>query len=96
MERRLCFEHLRLFFTMAACDEYVAKARKNLASTASAWTFGRYNSCARSAYAACFHAAIAGLIQVGLAPSEPSQGWGHDDIVSYEEDGVALLNSMIR
>jgi len=72
MERRLCFEHLRLFFTMAACDEYVAKARKNLASTASAWTFGRDNSCAGSAYAACFHAAIAGLIQAGLAPSEPS------------------------
>jgi uncharacterized protein (UPF0332 family) len=59
---------------MAACDEYVAKARKNLASTASAWTFGRYHSCARSAYDACFHAAIADLIQAGLALSEPSQG----------------------
>jgi uncharacterized protein (UPF0332 family) len=59
---------------MAACDEYVAKARKNLTSTASEWTFGRYNSCARSAYDACFHAAIAGLIQAGLALSEPSQG----------------------
>lgn len=77
---------------MAACDEYVAKARKNLASTAREWTFGRYNSCARSAYDACFHAAIAGLIQAGLALSEPSQGWGHDGIVSYEEDCVALLN----
>ena len=28
----------------------------------------------------------------GLAPSEPSQGWGHDGIVAYEEDCVALLN----
>jgi hypothetical protein len=82
MERRRCFEHLRLFFRMAACDAYGAQARNNLASTARAWTFGRDNSCAQSAYAACVHAAIAGLIQAGLAPSEPSQGWGPDGIVS--------------
>jgi uncharacterized protein (UPF0332 family) len=63
---------------MAAFDDYVAKARENLASTESEWTFGRYNSCARSAYYACFHAAIAALIQASLAPPDPSQGWGHD------------------
>jgi uncharacterized protein (UPF0332 family) len=63
---------------MAALDDYVAKARENLASTESEWAFGRLNSCARSAYYACFHAAIAALIQASLAPAEPSQGWGHD------------------
>jgi uncharacterized protein (UPF0332 family) len=63
---------------MAPCDDYAAKALENLASAESEWTFGRLNSCTRSAYYACFHAAIAALIQARLAPPEPSQGWGHD------------------
>jgi uncharacterized protein (UPF0332 family) len=37
-----------------------------------------YNSCARSAYYACFHAAITALLQAGLTPPEPARGWGHD------------------
>jgi uncharacterized protein (UPF0332 family) len=41
--------------------------------------YGRHNSsCTRSAYYACFHAAIAALIQAGLTFPEPSGGWGHD------------------
>lgn len=35
-----------------------------------------------------YHSIRRNLIQAGLAPSEPSQGWGHDGIVSYEEDGL--------
>jgi uncharacterized protein (UPF0332 family) len=36
------------------------------------------NSCARSAYCACFHAAIAALLHAGLTAPEPARGWGHD------------------
>jgi uncharacterized protein (UPF0332 family) len=63
---------------MAAIDDYRAKAQENLAGAESELTYGRTNSCARSAYYACFHAAIAALIDAGLAPPEPPRGWGHD------------------
>jgi uncharacterized protein (UPF0332 family) len=39
---------------------------------------GRTNSCARSAYYACFHAAIAALLNAGLTTPEPARFWSHD------------------
>jgi uncharacterized protein (UPF0332 family) len=63
---------------MATMDDYLAKAQENLAGAESELTYDRTNSCVRSAYYACFHAAIAALIHAGLAPAEPPHGWGHD------------------
>jgi hypothetical protein len=39
---------------------------------------GRTNSRARSAYYACFHAAIAALHHARPTAPEPARGWGHD------------------
>jgi uncharacterized protein (UPF0332 family) len=64
--------------TMAAIHDYLAKAHENLASAESELQHGRTNSCARSAYYACFHAAIAALLYAGLTAPEPARGWGHD------------------
>jgi len=63
---------------MATIHDYLAKAHENLAGAESEFQHGRTNSCARSAYYACFHAAIAALLQAGLTPPEPARGWGHD------------------
>jgi uncharacterized protein (UPF0332 family) len=60
-----------------ATRDYPAKAHENLAGEQSELAQGRYNSCARSAYFACFHAAIAALLQAGLVSPEPPSGWGH-------------------
>ena len=60
---------------MAAMHDYLAKAHENLASAESELQHGRNNSCARSAYYACFHAAIAALLHAGLtAKSRPEAG----------------------
>jgi uncharacterized protein (UPF0332 family) len=63
---------------MAAIHDYLAKAHENLASAESELRHGRTDSCARSAYYACFHAAIAALLDAGLTAPEPARGWGHD------------------
>ena len=63
---------------MAAMHDYLAKAHENLAGADSELQYGRTNSCARSAYYACFHAAIAALLQAGLMAPDPARGWGHD------------------
>jgi uncharacterized protein (UPF0332 family) len=63
---------------MAAMHGYLAKAHENLASAESELQHGRANSCARSAYYACFHVAIAALLHAGLTTPEPPRGWGHD------------------
>jgi len=57
---------------------YLAKAHENLAGAEGKLAQGRYNSCARNAYFACFHAALAALLQAGLVSPEPPSGWGHD------------------
>ena len=63
---------------MAAMHDYLLKAQENLAGAESELTYGRTNSCARSAYYACFHAAIAALLHAGLTAADPVRGWGHD------------------
>src|SRR5882672_5898409 len=63
---------------MAAMHDYLAKAHENLAGAESELQHGRTNSCARSAYYACFHAAITALLHAGLTAPEPARGWSHD------------------
>ena len=63
---------------MAAMHEYLAKAHENLAGAESELTHGRTNSCARSAYYACFHAAIAALLHAGFTAPDPARCWGHE------------------
>lgn len=62
---------------MAAMHDYLTKAHENLASAEAELLARRYNSCARSAYYACFHAAVAALIHAGFVAPEPLRGWGH-------------------
>ncbi len=60
---------------MAAIDDYLAKAQDNLAGAESELQYGRTNSCAHSAYYACFHAAIAALFTRDWLPrSLPAAG----------------------
>jgi len=63
---------------MAATHDYLAKAQENLAGAESELQHGRTNSCVRSAYYACFHAAITALLHAGLTAPDPARGWGHD------------------
>jgi uncharacterized protein (UPF0332 family) len=63
---------------MAAMHDYLAKTHENLAGADSELQYGRTNSCARSAYYACFHAAIAALLHAGLTAPDPARGWGHN------------------
>jgi uncharacterized protein (UPF0332 family) len=63
---------------MAAMRDYLAKAHEHLAGAQSELQYDRTNSCARSAYYACFHAANAALLHAGLTAPEPARGWSHD------------------
>ena len=62
---------LQCWSMMAERNGYLAKAQENLRSATSDLAQGRYNSGARSAYYACFHAAIAAASTTSLAfPTE--------------------------
>jgi uncharacterized protein (UPF0332 family) len=68
---------------MSEAYDYLAKAQENLASTENDLVHDRYNSCARSAYYACFHAASAALIHAGDVGATPERLWGHDRVQAY-------------
>lgn len=57
---------------------YLAKAVESLAGAESECANGRYNNGANRCYYACFQAAIAALLQMGMRPKQPSRQWGHD------------------
>ena len=65
---------------MAEAYDYLAKAQENLTGAESELVQRRYNSCVRGAYYACFHAAIAALIQAGVVMPAPDTLWGHDRV----------------
>lgn len=71
---------LQCWSMMAERDGYLAKAQENLRSATSDLAQGRYNSGARSAYYACFHAAIAALRHAGMALPAADRVWGHDRV----------------
>ena len=53
---------------------YVAKATESLLTAESKFANGRYNSCAKRCYYACFLAAIAALLREGIRPAGQ---WSH-------------------
>jgi uncharacterized protein (UPF0332 family) len=65
---------------MSQLDDYLAKAQENLASCESELVQRRYNSCVRSAYYACFHAAIVALMQASVMPMASETLWSHDRV----------------
>lgn len=50
-------------------DVYLSKAIESLEIAEIAFANGRYNSCANRSYYACFQAAIAALLDVGIRTS---------------------------
>lgn len=58
-----------------AAAAYLAKAVESLAGAENEFVSGRYNNCANRCYYACFQAAIAALVRVGVRSREQ---WGHD------------------
>lgn len=59
---------------------FLAKAEESLASAEADGAGGRFNSAANRAYDACFQAAVAALIGVGVGPSRRDQQWRHDAV----------------
>lgn len=59
---------------------FLAKAEESLASAEADLAAGRNNSCANRAYYACFQAAVAALIGVGMGPSPRDGQWRHDAV----------------
>jgi len=57
-------------------SDFLLKAHEALASAECDLGYKRYNSAANRAYYACFHAAIAALIDAGVRPEGM---WGHGD-----------------
>jgi uncharacterized protein (UPF0332 family) len=55
---------------------FLAKAVESLAGAESESVNGRYNNCANRCYYACFQAAIAALLRVGITSTSPQ--WSHE------------------
>jgi uncharacterized protein (UPF0332 family) len=66
--------------------DFLLKAREALASAESDFANGRYNSAASRAYYACFHAAIAVLIDASVRP--PAETWGHSYVQAQFSGGL--------
>ena len=56
-------------------NDFLSKAREALAGARAELVNKRYNNAANRAYYACFHAAIAALLDAGVRPHE--QSWSH-------------------
>jgi uncharacterized protein (UPF0332 family) len=63
---------------MDEAQHYLAKAQESLAGAESELAHHRLNNCARSAYYACFQAAIAALLNEKIPPRDSEDLWGHD------------------
>ena len=57
-------------------DEFFAKAQEGLLAAEAALEAGWHTVCARTAYFAAYHAAIAALLHEGITDRKGS--WGHD------------------
>ena len=58
-------------------DMYLRKSEESLDTAISEHANRRYNSCANRCYYACFQAAIAALLQVGVRPRGRRDQWPH-------------------
>ena len=67
-------------------DIYLAKAEESLAGAESEYANDRYNNCANRAYYACFEAAIAALVRVGVGPSRQDNQWRHAHVQAQFSD----------
>src|SRR3712207_4952857 len=56
---------------------FLTKAKRSLAGAASEHSNERYDNTANRCYYACFQAAIAALLRIGIRPPDPCTGWGH-------------------
>jgi uncharacterized protein (UPF0332 family) len=70
---------------------YLTKAIESLLTAESEFANGRYNSCANRSYYACFHAAIAAILNEGIRPVGQ---WNHQ-YVQAQFVGV-LINKRKR
>lgn len=61
---------------------YLTKAVESLASAQIDYEATRYNSCANRVYYACFQAAVAALLAVGIRPANPRGAWSHEFVQS--------------
>jgi uncharacterized protein (UPF0332 family) len=61
---------------------YFAKAMESLNGAEQEFAQRRFNNCANRAYYACFQAAIAALLSIGLGPSARNGQWRHDAVQS--------------
>lgn len=67
---------------MEEARAYLIKATESLASAQADFAAVRYNSCANRVYYACFQAAIAALLSVGIQPAKPRGEWSHEFVQS--------------
>ena len=58
------------------------KAVESLASAQGDYAATRYNSCANRVYYACFQAAVAARLAVGIRPANPRGEWSHEFVQS--------------
>jgi uncharacterized protein (UPF0332 family) len=68
---------------------YLIKAVESLTSAQVDFAAARYNSCANRAYYACFQAAIAALLAVGIRPASPRGEWSHE-LVQSQFNGLLI------
>lgn len=66
----------------AAVEAYLAKAEESLQGAEFELDNGRYNNSANRSYYACFQAAVAALIAVGVQPRSQAGRWGHDYVAA--------------
>ena len=59
-------------------EAFWAKAEENLAGAVSEYEHRRFDTCAKLAYYACYHAAVAVLLQEGVPPPRDGGIWGYD------------------
>jgi uncharacterized protein (UPF0332 family) len=68
--------------TVEEARAYLTKAVESLASAQGDYAATRYNSCANRVYYACFQAAVAALLVVGIRPANPRGEWSHEFVQS--------------
>ncbi len=75
---------------------FLAKAEESLAGAEREFAAGAYNNCANRAYYACFQAAIAALIRVGIGPSSGDDRWRHEAVRSQFNEQLIKRRKLYR
>jgi uncharacterized protein (UPF0332 family) len=80
--RMICLAVYTKGASVEEAQTYLTKAVESLTSAQIDFAAARYNSCANRAYYACFQAAIAALLAVGIRPASPRGEWSHEFVQS--------------